>query len=335
MRAAVPHAAHAPSLAPPLARRCAPLRLHLRRARAAAMASGAHTGGGGGGAAAPSVLVVGEALWDGLPSGLFLGGAPCNVGVHTAQLGRSVAVATRVGRDQLGEEILSRLASRGVDTALIQYDDAHRTGFVRVVMKGSEPMYDIVRPSAWDFLEPCAALTAAAASADAIVFGSLAQREDASRAAIRALTAAAKRAVFDVNLRPPFIMRDVVEASAQSCWLLKLNEGEAHTLAEWFDLPGSGAAGALARELSARFGCHVVVTCGGDGAALWLRDVGLFTHAGCKVNAVDAVGAGDAFLASLLDGLLKEEARFWPACAPLARACWLRLCAHARACRQR
>jgi fructokinase len=304
MRPAAAHAARGPSLAPPLARRCALLRRHLSRARAAAMASGAHP-------APPSVLVVGEALWDGLPSGLFLGGAPCNVGVHTAQLGRSVAVATRVGNDQLGEEIEARLASRGVDTSLIQHDDAHRTGFVRVIMKGSEPTYDIVRPSAWDFLEPCAALTAAAAAADAIVFGSLAQREDASRAAIRALTAAAKRAVFDVNLRPPFIMRDVVEASAQSCWLLKLNEGEAHTLAAWFGLPGDAErpAGALARELSARFGCHVVVTCGGDGAVLWLRDVGLFAHAGCKVNAVDAVGAGDAFLASLLDGLLKEEVR--------------------------
>jgi fructokinase len=257
----------------------------------------------------PSVLVVGEALWDGLPAGLFLGGAPCNVGVHVAQLGRRAAVATRVGRDQLGEEIVARLAARGVHTALIQHDDAHRTGFVRVVMTGSEPTYDIVRPSAWDFLEPCEALTAAAAAADAVVFGSLAQREPASRATIQALARAARRAVFDVNLRAPFVMRDVVEASAAACWLLKLNDGEAQTLAEWFGLPAGGDAAAHAAALRARFGCHVVVTRGGDGAVLALQGDGLVTHAGCKVKAVDAVGAGDAFLASLLDGLLKEEAR--------------------------
>jgi fructokinase len=260
-------------------------------------------------AAAPSIIVVGEALWDGLPSGLYLGGAPCNVGVHLAQLGRSVAVATRVGRDQLGEEILSRLGTRGVDVSLIQLDDAHRTGFVRVVMTGSEPSYDIVRPSAWDFLEACEALTSAARTADALVFGSLAQREAASRDAIMALASVTRRAVFDVNLRPPFIDKAVVEASASTAWLLKLNADEAHQLAAWFGLPDEGDVGALARALGARFGCNTVVTCGGDGAKLWLKEQGLFTHAGCKVQAVDAVGAGDAFLASLLDGLLREQAR--------------------------
>ena len=260
--------------------------------------------------APPSVVVAGEALWDGLPGGLFLGGAPCNVGVHCTQLGRRAAAATRVGRDQLGEEICDRLAARGVDTSLIQFDDKHRTGFVKVTMKGSEPSYEIVKASAWDFLEPTEQLLAAGAAADAVVFGSLAQREAACRDTIRALARNAKRTVFDVNLRPPFIYPEVVLESAAGVWLLKLNEEEAHKLCEWAKLSTSdGDAGAMARSLGEHFSCQgVVVTCGGDGAALWLRDGGLFTHVGCKVTAVDAVGAGDAFLASLLDGLLKGEA---------------------------
>ena len=285
--------------------------------------------------AAPSVVVAGEALWDGLPGGLFLGGAPCNVGVHCTQLGRRAAAATRVGRDQLGEEICDRLAARGVDTSLIQFDDKHRTGFVKVTMAGSEPTYDIVKASAWDFLEPTAELLAAGAAADAVVFGSLAQREAGARETIRKLRAGAKRTVFDVNLRPPFIFPDVVQESAQGVWLLKLNEEEAVKLCEWAKLSAGGNAGDMARALGERFGCQgVVVTCGGDGAALWRREGNtLVTHAGCKVTAVDAVGAGDAFLASLLDGLLKGEARdmvarcAWPcltrnaACRMLLR-CW-------------
>ena len=280
--------------------------------------------------APPSVVVAGEALWDGLPGGLFLGGAPCNVGVHTAQLGRRAAAATRVGRDQLGEEIVDRLAARGVDTSLVQHDDKHRTGFVKVTMKGSEPSYDIVAASAWDFLEPTDALLAAGRSADAVVFGSLAQREATSRDTIRALRRSAKRTVFDVNLRPPFIFPDVVQEAATGAWLLKLNEDEAVQLCGWAKLRADGGAGAMAAALGERFACEgVVVTCGGDGAALWRREGGLVTHAGCKVTAVDAVGAGDAFLASMLDGLLKGEARLgllaldWPGlmrCAILSHA---------------
>lgn len=84
---------------------------------------------------------------------MFIGGAPCNVGVHLSQLGHSAQVATRVGEDQLGEEITGRLAERGVGVDLIQTDSKHRTGFVKVVFRGTEPSYEIVQPSAWDFIE--------------------------------------------------------------------------------------------------------------------------------------------------------------------------------------
>jgi fructokinase len=164
--------------------------------------------------APPSVVVAGEALWDGLPGGLFLGGAPCNVGVHCTQLGRRAAAATRVGRDQLGEEICDRLAARGVDTSLIQFDDKHRTGFVKVTMKGSEPTYTIVEAAAWDFIEPTEKLLAAAQAADADntaeiaklreKLDQLAATEAEAAAASAAVAAGSSRAVLTDALRKEY-----------------------------------------------------------------------------------------------------------------------------------
>ena len=258
----------------------------------------------------PTVLTVGESLFDSLPSGLFLGGAPLNVSVHAAQLGLNAAVATRVGDDALGEEIVFRLACRGVDTSLVQVDPARRSGLVRVVMKGSEPTYTIL-DGAWDFLEASEELLAAAAAADAVVFGSLAQRNPAARAAITQLAATSRKAVFDANFRPPHVDASVINGCARTCWLLKLNEAEAAQVAAWTPELAShtGSSAAMAALLGTHFQCHCVVTLGGDGAALFLLGRGTWTHRGCPVTAIDAVGAGDAFLASLLRGLLLDEAR--------------------------
>lgn len=260
--------------------------------------------------APPSVLTVGESLFDSLPSGLFLGGAPLNVGVHLAQLGVHASVATRVGDDALGEEIAFRLAGRGVDTSLVQADATHRSGLVRVVMKGSEPSYTIL-DGAWDYLEANEELLTAARECDAVVFGSLAQRNPVARAAITQLATAARKAVFDANFRPPHVDAAVVSSCARGCWLLKLNEAEAAQVQAWTpELAGRTCSSpGLAALLGAHFGCHCVVTLGGAGAALFLQGRGTWTHSGCHVTAVDAVGAGDSFLACLLRGLLLDEAR--------------------------
>lgn len=256
------------------------------------------------------VVCAGELLWDAGPGGIFLGGAPANVAVHLRSLdGISSAVISRVGSDDLGDEALLRLQERGVDTSHVQRDAGHPTGFVRVTFAGAEPSYD-VRPAAWDHLKCTDDALAVARTADALVFGSIAQREPTSRAAVQALVAATSRAVFDVNFRPPFVHEAAIMASAKNCWLLKLNHEEAATMAEaWLHkaaAPQSGSgAEAHARALGVHFCCHCVVTCGGDGAVLYLHDSGrLMRHGGCTVAAIDAVGAGDAFLACLLHGML-------------------------------
>lgn len=248
------------------------------------------------------VLCVGEVLWDSLPSGLFLGGAPFNVAGHLNALGVAASIVSRVGVDRLGDEALLRIAARGIDTGLIQRDPELETGFVSVSMTGEGiPSYRIVEPAAWDRIELNDGLIDRTASASAIVYGSLAQRHPRSRLCIERLCELATYRVFDVNLRPPHESPDVVSRSLRYADLVKLNEAELRQMATWFDLPADAREAVTA--LAAEFGCQIVcVTRGSEGAAI-LNDGRWSEHAGFKVRVVDTVGAGDAFLAAVLFGL--------------------------------
>ncbi|MDT7858383.1 PfkB family carbohydrate kinase [Rubrivirga sp. S365] len=250
------------------------------------------------------ILCVGELLWDALPKGLFLGGAPLNVAFHLHALGERVAVVSRVGDDRLGREALRRMADRGVATELVQVDPELDTGFVRVSLdEGKEhPAYTIEQPVAWDALALTGALSERAAGAAAVVFGTLAQRQETARRTVRALGDAAALAVLDVNLRPPYAPRSVVESSLAAADVVKLNEAELAQIGGW-----DGTSGTLrerAEALAQRFDCRTVcVTRGADGSALWHRGAWAERRA-YPVKVKDAVGAGDAFLAALLSGLL-------------------------------
>lgn len=249
------------------------------------------------------ILCVGEILWDALPDGLYLGGAPFNVACHLRALGETVTFVSRVGDDVLGEEALRRLRARNLDADLMQVDDTLPTGFVRVGLDDTgEPDYEIVEPAAWDAIARSSALQERVDEAAAIVFGSLAQRAAPSRETIRALGTTEALRVFDVNLRPPFVDRAVIEASLHRADIVKLNDEEFERLSGWFDLPNDKEAGMSA--LAAAFECETVcVTCGGDGAHLWSEGE-YWTHPGYTATVVDTVGAGDAFLAALLSGSL-------------------------------
>ncbi|HEX6070666.1 MAG TPA: PfkB family carbohydrate kinase [Longimicrobiaceae bacterium] len=249
------------------------------------------------------MLCIGELLWDSLPAGLFPGGAPFNVAGHLHALGVPVAVISRVGRDRLGTEAIARLSHLGIDPNLVQVDDTLPTGFVSVVVaEGGIPSYEIEQPAAWDGIELAAGVRERAAEARAIVFGSLAQRSRGSRDTIRRLWQADALQVFDVNLRPPFEDREIVRESLTAADMVKLNEGELGRLAGWFGLPANPRRAAEA--LGERFGCATVcVTRGAEGATL-LREGRWTEHAGFAVEVRDTVGAGDAFLAALLAGLL-------------------------------
>ena len=254
----------------------------------------------------PGILCVGEVLWDALPAGLFLGGAPFNVACHLRAAGLPVTMVSRVGADHLGDEALRRAARYGVGTDLVQVDPSLPTGLARVTVDESgEPAYEIVAPAAWDAIESSDALDRRAAESRAIVFGSLAQRSAVTRGTIERLWSTEALLVFDANLRVPYNDRDVVRRSLVHADVVKVSGGELRQLASWFDLPGPPhqtvqTVGAL----SEAFGCRTIcVTRGRHGAGLW-RDGRWTEHPGFEVEVRDTVGAGDAFLAVLLAGLL-------------------------------
>jgi fructokinase len=252
---------------------------------------------------ASEILCVGEVLWDALPAGLFLGGAPFNVACHLRALGVPVGMVSRVGADRLGREAVQRVRRHGIGTELIQVDPELPTGFVCVTLDAQgNAEYDIVAPAAWDAIEPTDAVLRRAAAARAIVFGSLAQRAVTTRDTIELLWETGALKVFDVNLRSPYHSPEIVERSLRRSNVVKLNHEELRQLASWFGLPDAPRAATAA--LAERFGCEIVcVTRGSSGAALW-RDGRWTEHPGFRVEVADTVGAGDAFLAAVLAELL-------------------------------
>jgi fructokinase len=253
-----------------------------------------------------TILAVGEVLWDLLPAGKQFGGAPANFARHCHSLGADARLVTRVGDDELGREILGRLRLLDLPAETVQVDGSAPTGTVDVVLEtGGQPHYTIREGVAWDRIEADATALALASRADAICFGSLAQRSEPSRSAIRALVAAARPAalrILDVNLRPPFVDRGVIADSLELANVLKLNDQELPELSGIFGLspdPREGIEG-----LAGRFGLSLVALTRGSGGSLLLADGVWSDHPGCPAEVVDTVGAGDAFTAALVVGRL-------------------------------
>lgn len=256
--------------------------------------------------ASAEILCVGEVLWDALPAGLFLGGAPFNVACHLSAAGVPVTMVSRVGDDRLGEEALRRAARYGVGTDFVQVDPTLPTGFVRVTVDDSgHAEYEIIERVAWDAIAPTEPLLKRAVNARAIVYGSLAQRSAVTRGTIERLWHSEALMVFDLNLRPPYEDREIISRSLRRADVVKISQDELERLASWFDLPEGHRESAAA--LAELFSCEVVcVTRGRDGAGLW-RDGVWAEHPGFEVEVRDTVGAGDAFLAVLLAGLLEGK----------------------------
>jgi len=255
------------------------------------------------------VLGIGEVLWDLLPSGQQLGGAPANFACHAHALGAEVRVVSRVGNDALGREILARLGALGLPTDGVGVDASALTGTVSVdVQADGQPRFTIHENVAWDRIRVDDASLEFAARADAVCFGSLAQRCAVSRAAIRqvlAQTPAAAWRVFDINLRQHFYARELLESSLALANALKLNETELPALAEMFSLDGDARAQLAA--LAKRFALRAIAFTRGANGSLLLADGVWSEHAGLRAKVVDAVGAGDAFTAAWTLGLLARQ----------------------------
>jgi fructokinase len=252
------------------------------------------------------ILAVGEVLWDLLPAGKQLGGAPANFAYHARSLGADARLVSRVGADPLGREVHEWLRLLDLPTETLQVDADAETGTVDIWLGADgQPHYTIRSDVAWDRIEADPPALELAARADAVCFGSLAQRAETSRGAIRSIVEAAPEGalcVFDVNLRPPFVDREVIAGSLELANVLKLNDHELPELAAMFGL-GSGPREAI-EGLAHRFELSLVaLTRGAAGSLLWADGV-WSDHPGCPAEVVDTVGAGDAFTAALAVGLL-------------------------------
>lgn len=256
------------------------------------------------------LLAIGEILWDLLPAGQQLGGAPANFIQHARSLGADAGLVSRLGDDELGREALESLRARGVTTDVIQIDREAPTGTVGVELGADgQPRFTIHENVAWDRLDIEDAALAAVRAADAVCFGSLAQRTAGGAAAVRRLLAAARPdalRICDINLRPPFDGPEVIRASLGLANVLKLNDQELSVLAELLGLPG-GTDEQLA-ALVQRYSLRLVALTRGAHGSLLVSETGRSDQPGTVVAVVDTVGAGDAFAAAMTLGLLHG----WP-----------------------
>lgn len=265
------------------------------------------------------VLGLGELLWDVLPEGPRLGGAPANFTVMAGRLGNHAVLLSRIGRDDLGRTALGRLDPLPVDTSFVETDPAHETGRVTVYFEAGQPHYTIHQPAAWDFLELSDGWVRLAERADAICFGSLAQRSLESRQTIQTLAAQTSSKcirVFDVNLRAPFYSGEVIQESLELATVMKMNDSEVPLVLAVLGLPGGdGAPHGESRLPALRLGAErllyefptlemVAVTRGAQGSLLVRRDE-WHEHPGLPIEVADTIGAGDAFTAALTHYLLR------------------------------
>ena len=265
------------------------------------------------------IVGLGEGLFDLIAGDAHCGGAPLNFAVHAHQLGNQALAVTRVGRDGLGSRLLEELSGRGMSTEFVQIDPARPTGTVLVKLdQQAQPSYEIVADVAWDALEFSPELEALARESDAVCFGTLAQREDASRSAIHRFLQAAENAerLLDVNLRQPFYDLATLRASCELAGAVKMNEEELQELTGMFGL--SHSAEEAADQLRHRFELRwIALSRGSRGTVVFDGDG---KHESEPVTAGgeggDAVGAGDATAAALVHGVV----RGWPWTRTLALA---------------
>ncbi len=253
-----------------------------------------------------SAACFGEVLWDILPEGKILGGAPLNACYHLIKSGLSSTIITSIGNDPSGKEIREIMLQRGICTDLVQETLQYPTGYVLAEPgPGGETTYRFGEDLAWDHIAVTAENRLAVSQADYFIFGTLAARSAESRRSLFALLELAPTPVLDINLRPPHVDYNLLPRLLQHASILKLNESELELLASLFAC--SGNTKHQVAQLAASFGIsEIILTCGAKGALVW-KDGNTWSHPGFRVTVADTIGSGDAFLAAYLAGRATGE----------------------------
>ena len=254
------------------------------------------------------VAGIGELLWDCLPAGKQLGGAPCNFAYHARKSGCECFVVSAIGKDNLGNEIKKELQNLDLTAYYIQETDFPTSTVTVTLDENGQPDYTIHENVAWDQIEWSADLEMLASQVDAVCFGSLAQRNEVSQKTILQFLTATKKEclrVFDINLRQAFYNQEIIEKSLELATVLKLNDDELPIVACIFQLNGTDDE--LLSQLMKRFNLRLIaLTKGAKGSILVTKNEKSFMEV-LKVKIADTVGAGDSFTAVLVAGLLQNQ----------------------------
>lgn len=254
------------------------------------------------------IVGMGEALWDCLPEGRKLGGAPANFAYHVGQFGWKTLVVSAIGSDALGDEILDRLADVNLEHKIVRVP--YPTGTVQVTLSGEGiPAYEICENVAWDNIPWSEELEELAKRTKAVCFGSLAQRSAVSRNTILRFLGtmdADTERIYDINLRQSFYSLEVIEESLKRATILKLNDEEIEVVKALLQITGEPQE--VCRQLIAKYDSlrMVIVTCGAIGSYVFTADETSYVETP-KVEVADTVGAGDSFTATFCANILKGK----------------------------
>ena len=256
------------------------------------------------------IVGMGEALWDVLPEGKKIGGAPANFAYHVSQFGFDSRVVSAVGNDDLGDEILKVFKEKQLKHQLQTVN--YPTGTVQVTLDDNGiPCYDIKEGGAWDNIPFTDDLKRLALSTRAVCFGSLAQRNEVSRTSINRFLdtmpdGEGQLKIFDINLRQGFFTKDIIRDSCQRCNVLKINDEELVAISRLFGYPGIDLQDKCWILLAKYNLKMLILTCGTNGSYVFTPGVVSFQETP-KVPVADTVGAGDSFTATFTAALLKGK----------------------------
>lgn len=255
----------------------------------------------------PVIIGIGEVLWDILPSGKKAGGAPINFAYHAFMMGAESYAISAVGIDVLGDELLDVIDSIGINYIIERLE--YPTGNVNVSLKDGIPTYEINENVAWDFIQINEQIEELVKKADAICFGTLAQRSDISRNSIQKMLLSVREdafCIFDINLRQSFYNKEIINQSLERCNVFKINEDELLVLKELYDIEQFSEIDSC-RWFIDKFSLkYLIMTAGADYSTVMTPDEYSFIKTPV-VEVVDTIGAGDSFAATFITGILNGK----------------------------
>ena len=259
---------------------------------------------------ANKLVGIGEALWDVLPEGKKIGGAPANFAYHVSQFGLESCVVSAIGDDKLGDEIIENFDAKGLNKIIEKVP--YPTGTVQVeIDQAGVPQYEIKENVAWDNIPYTEELDALAKETRAVCFGSLAQRSVVSRTTINKFLDAMPKnddslVVFDINLRQSFYNAEILENSMRRCNILKINDEELVTISRLFGWPGIDLEDKCWLLLGKFDLKMLILTCGVNGSYVFTPGNYSFRETPI-VEVADTVGAGDSFTAAFISSIIKGK----------------------------